>query len=56
MGGALTALSPDFTRSVLDVTGINYSTLLSRSLIPLRTSRSRVSVCTRTTRTRLSVS
>ncbi len=31
MGGALTALSPDFTQSVLDVTGMNYSTLLSRS-------------------------
>jgi hypothetical protein len=31
MGGALTALSTDFTRSVLDVTGMNYSTLLSRS-------------------------
>jgi hypothetical protein len=31
MGGALTALEPDLTQSVLDVTGINYSTLLSRS-------------------------
>jgi hypothetical protein len=31
MGGALTALEPDFTQSVLDVTGMNYSTLLSRS-------------------------
>jgi hypothetical protein len=31
MGGALTALSTDFTQSVLDVTGMNYSTLLSRS-------------------------
>jgi hypothetical protein len=32
MGGALTALSPDFTRSVLGVPGINYSTLLNRSV------------------------
>jgi hypothetical protein len=32
MGGALTALSPDFTRSVLNVTGMNYSTLLRRSV------------------------
>jgi hypothetical protein len=31
MGGALTALEPDFVQSVLDVTGMNYSTLLSRS-------------------------
>jgi hypothetical protein len=31
MGGALTAVSPDITHSVLDVTGMNYSTLLSRS-------------------------
>ena len=31
MGGALTALEPDLTRSVLDVTGMNYSTLLRRS-------------------------
>ncbi|HEY6653548.1 MAG TPA: hypothetical protein VI028_05440, partial [Solirubrobacterales bacterium] len=31
MGGALTALEPDLTQSVLDVTGMNYSTLLSRS-------------------------
>jgi hypothetical protein len=32
MGGALTALSPDFTRSVLDVTAMNYSNLLRRSV------------------------
>jgi len=32
MGGALTALSPDVTRSVLYVPGINYSTLLTRSV------------------------
>jgi hypothetical protein len=32
MGGALTALSPDFTRSVLNVPGMNYSTLLRRSV------------------------
>jgi hypothetical protein len=31
MGGALTALEPDLTRSVLNVTGMNYSTLLRRS-------------------------
>jgi hypothetical protein len=31
MGGALTALSTDFTQSVLNVPGMNYSTLLSRS-------------------------
>ena len=31
MGGALTALSPDFERSVLDVPAIGYSTLMSRS-------------------------
>ena len=31
MGGALTALSVDSTRSVLGVTGMNYSTLLNRS-------------------------
>lgn len=31
MGGALTALSVDVTRSVLGVTGMNYSTLLNRS-------------------------
>jgi hypothetical protein len=31
MGGALTALGVDFTRSVLGVTGMNYSTLLNRS-------------------------
>ncbi|HEX3562721.1 MAG TPA: hypothetical protein VHU24_07795 [Solirubrobacterales bacterium] len=31
MGGALTALEPDLTRSVLDVTGMNYSELLRRS-------------------------
>lgn len=32
LGGALTALSPDFTRSVLGVPGMNYSTLLNRSV------------------------
>lgn len=32
MGGALTALSPDFTRAVLGVPGMNYSTLLNRSV------------------------
>ena len=32
MGGALTALAPDFTRSVLGVPGMNYSTLLNRSV------------------------
>ncbi len=32
MGGALTALSPDFTRAVLGATGMNYSTLLQRSV------------------------
>src|SRR3954447_15824835 len=31
MGGALTALEPDLTRSVLNVVGMNYSTLLRRS-------------------------
>ncbi|HUE39176.1 MAG TPA: hypothetical protein VMR29_06705, partial [Candidatus Binatia bacterium] len=31
MGGALTALSVDLTRSTLGVTGMNYSTLLNRS-------------------------
>ncbi|MFA5786230.1 MAG: hypothetical protein WDA71_04460 [Actinomycetota bacterium] len=31
MGGALTALSVDFTTAVLGVTGMNYSTLLQRS-------------------------
>jgi hypothetical protein len=30
-GGALTAVSPDFTRSVLYVPGMNYSTLLTRA-------------------------
>jgi hypothetical protein len=30
-GGALTAMDPDFTRSVLDVAGMNYSMLLTRS-------------------------
>ena len=30
-GGALTALAPDFTRAVLGVPGMNYSTLLRRS-------------------------
>jgi hypothetical protein len=32
MGGALTALAPDFTRAKLGVTGMNYSTLLNRSV------------------------
>ena len=32
MGGALTALSPDFTKAVLGVPGTNYSTLLNRSV------------------------
>jgi hypothetical protein len=31
-GGALTALAPDFERSVLGVPGMNYSTLLQRSV------------------------
>jgi hypothetical protein len=31
MGGALTALAPDFERSLLDVPAIGYSTLLNRS-------------------------
>ena len=32
MGGALTALAPDFLRAVLGVPGMNYSTLLQRSV------------------------
>src|SRR5690606_23032902 len=32
MGGALTALAADFTKSVLGVPGINYSSLLNRSV------------------------
>lgn len=32
MGGALTALAPDFTRATLGVPGMNYSTLLNRSV------------------------
>jgi hypothetical protein len=32
MGGALTALAPDFSRAVLGVPGGNYSTLLNRSV------------------------
>jgi hypothetical protein len=32
MGGALTALAPDLTRSVLGVPAMNYSTLLNRSV------------------------
>ena len=32
LGGALVALAPDFVNGVLDVTGINYSTLLNRSV------------------------
>jgi hypothetical protein len=31
-GGALTAIAPDFTRSVLNVPGMNYSVLLPRSI------------------------
>lgn len=31
MGGALTALAPDFTTAVLGVPGMNYSTMLNRS-------------------------
>src|SRR5439155_2041493 len=32
LGGALTALAPDFNRAVLGVPGMNYSTLLQRSV------------------------
>jgi hypothetical protein len=32
MGGGLTAVAPDFQRAVLGVTGMNYSTLLQRSV------------------------
>jgi hypothetical protein len=32
LGGAVVALAPDLTNGVLDVTGINYSTLLNRSV------------------------
>ena len=32
MGGALTAVAPDFTRAYLGVPGMNYSTLLQRSI------------------------
>ena len=32
MGGALTAVAPDFNRAVLGVPGMNYSTLLQRSV------------------------
>jgi hypothetical protein len=32
IGGALTAVSPDFTRATLGVPGMNYSTLLTRSV------------------------
>jgi len=32
MGGALTAIAPDFDRAVLGVPGMNYSTLLQRSV------------------------
>jgi hypothetical protein len=32
LGGAVVALSPDLTNGILDVTGINYSTLLNRSV------------------------
>ena len=32
MGGALTAVAPDFDRAVLGVPGMNYSTLLQRSV------------------------
>ncbi|MGH3368834.1 MAG: hypothetical protein ACRDPR_02435, partial [Nocardioidaceae bacterium] len=33
LGGAVVALAPDFTAGVLDVSGINYSTLLNRSVV-----------------------
>ena len=32
MGGALTAVDPDFTRAVLNVPAMNYSVLLPRSV------------------------
>ena len=32
MGGGLTAVAPDFDRAVLGVPGMNYSTLLQRSV------------------------
>jgi hypothetical protein len=32
LGGAVVALAPDLTNGVIDVTGINYSTLLNRSV------------------------
>jgi hypothetical protein len=32
LGGALTAIAPDFTRAALGVPGMNYSTLLTRSV------------------------
>ena len=32
MGGALTAVAPDFNRAALGVPGMNYSTLLQRSV------------------------
>ena len=32
MGGGLTAVAPDFERAVLGVPGMNYSTLLQRSV------------------------
>ena len=43
-GGALTAVAPDFDRAVLGVPGMNYSTLLSRSVdfTPFRTRARRV--------------
>ena len=43
MGGALTAVAPDFNRAVLGVPGMNYSTLLQRSTTstPTRSSSTR---------------
>ena len=54
MGGALTALEPDVTARVLNVTGMNYSTLLRRSVTRTSTSRSPASASMPTTRTRSS--
>ena len=54
MGGALTALEPDISQSVLDVTGMNYSTLLAGARIQASTSRFPASASMPTTRTRTS--
>ena len=55
MGGALTALEPDISQSVLDVTGMNYSTLLQPEHgLRASTSRFPASASTPTTRTRTS--